>query len=181
MLKKRKTNLKGFTVVELMMATVVSIVVILGIAVVLADSHRGWNAMYDRVYSDVVSDGYAARKAFDRVIRQASSMDPNSVDTGNWVEVYYYSDANSSNLDRYARFYCEQGNDANDTGGGQLYIEYGLRAPGVANEALTTQTLCRNVQSCIFMKSGRSAQMLLVLDNGSQTMTVASSAVMQND
>ena len=165
--QKRKF-LTGLTLVELMVATVIALIVVLGIGIVLVDSQRGFSAIYNRVYSGVVTDGYVARKTFDSVIRKAGGMDPDSVDAGNWVEVHYYADANSTALDCYARFYCAAG---------QLNIEYGSREPG---QTPTTSIVCRNVQGCVFKKAGRSAQMILTLDNGSQTMTVVSSAVMQN-
>ena len=47
--------LTGLTLVELMVATVLSLIVITGIGIILADSQRGWNAMYNRTYSDVVT------------------------------------------------------------------------------------------------------------------------------
>lgn len=168
MLKTRTANPEGFTIVELMVATIIALIVVLGIGIILLDSQRSFNAMYNRVYSGVVTDGYVARKTFDSAIRKAGGMDPDSVDTGNWVEVYYYADANSTALDCYARFYCAAG---------QLNIEYGSREPG---QTPTTSIVCRNVQGCVFKKAGRSAQMILTLNNGSERITVTSSAVMQN-
>lgn len=168
MLKKRITNPKGFTLIELMVAIVVALIVLLGIGAVLADSHRSWNRMYNRIYSDVVTDSYVARRTFDAVIRKASSVDPNLVNYDDWVEVYYYADANSAVVDRYARFFST---------GGQLNVEYGELNP---RQTLTIQTICGNVQGCVFSGTGRSAQMILTLDNGSQTATVVSSAVMHN-
>ena len=169
MFKKRAENPKGFTSIELMIATMIGSIVMLGVGMAIADSHRGFNAMYDRMYSDVVTDGYIARKLFDSVIRRATRtrflLDAN----GNWIEVYHCQDPNSTIVDSYARFY---------TANGELNIEYGSLNP---TQTLSTNTICVNVAGCVFFRgAGRSAQMVLTLDNGSQTMTVVSSAVMQN-
>jgi len=165
MLKNRTTNPKGFTLIELVIATAITVIVILGVAITLADSQRSWNAMYNRIYSDVVTDGHIARRTFDRVIRKASRRSFLLDTAGNWVEVYYYTDANSIVVDRYARFYEADG---------QLNIEYGKRNP---RETLNVQTVCENVSDCVFMAQGTSVQMILRLDNGSEAATVVSSAV----
>jgi len=168
MLKNRTTNPKGLTLIELMIATVIMVIVILGVAVILADSQRGWNAMYNRIYSDVVTDGHIARRTFDRVIRKASRDKIALDDAGLWVEVRYYQNANSTVVDRYARFYEAYG---------QLNIEYGKLNP---RETLNVQTVCENVSDCVFMARGTSVQMILRLDNGSEAATVVSSAVAHN-
>jgi hypothetical protein len=124
--------------------------------------------MYNRIYSDVVTDGHIARRTFDRVIRKASGRSFLLDTAGNWVEVYYYTDADSIVVDRYARFYEADG---------QLNIEYGKLDP---REALNVQTVCENVSDCVFMAQGTSVQMILRLDNGSEAATVVSSAVAHN-
>ena len=168
MLKNRTTNPKGFTLIELVIAIAVMLIVILSVAIILVDSQRGWNAMYNRIYSDVVTDGHIARRTFDRVIRKASGRSFLLDTAGNWVEVYYYTDANSIVVDRYARFYEADG---------QLNIEYGKLDP---RETLNVQTVCENVSDCVFMAQGTSVQMILRLDNGSEAATVVSSAVAHN-
>ena len=168
MVEKKATNSKGLTIIELMIAVVFLGIAILGIGIVLADSHRGWNAMYDRVYSDVVTDAHIARRMFDGIVRKAS-RNHITVDTGGtWAELLYYEDWTSTALDRYARFY---------TANGELYIEYGTLDP---KETLRTQTVCSNVSSCVFTRAGGSVQMVLRLDNGSEAATVVSSAVAHN-
>jgi prepilin-type N-terminal cleavage/methylation domain-containing protein len=168
MLKNRTTNRKGLTLVELMVAAAIGGIVMFGVAIILADGQRGWNAMYNRTYSDVVTDGHIARRTFDRVIRKASSNNITLDDADLWVEVRYYQDANSIVVDRYARFYEADG---------QLNIEYGRPDP---RETLSIQTICGNVSGCVFKAQGASVQMILTLDNGSQTATVVSSAVAHN-
>ncbi len=87
---------------------------------------------------------------------------------GSWVEVYYYANDASTVVDRYARFYAS---------GGKLNVEYGQLNPKATD---TIETVCENVSSCTFEQLGRSIQMILKLDNGTQTNTVISSAVANN-
>jgi type II secretory pathway pseudopilin PulG len=168
MMKKRITASRGFTLIELIIATVIMIFVVLAIGMALVDGQRGWNYMYDRVYSDIVTDGYVARRKLDAVLRKASRekflIDP----AGSWVEVYYYASDASTVLDRYARFY---------TTGSTLNVEYGQLNP---TSTLSIETVCGNVSGCTFNQLGRSIQMVLKLDNGKQTNTVTTSAVTNN-
>ena len=165
---KRIANRKGFSLLELMMATTLACIVVVGVGVVLVDSQRGWNAMYTRTYSDVVTDAHVARRRFDSVVRNASSQGVLLDDYGNWVEVYYYSDPNSSIVDRYTRFISSNS---------QLTIEYGVVEP---RQTLNTETICGNVSSCVFKLAGNSVQMVLTLDDGSQNTTIVASAVTHN-
>jgi prepilin-type N-terminal cleavage/methylation domain-containing protein len=165
---KRIANRKGFSLLELMMATTLACIVVVGIGVVLVDSQRGWNAMYTRTYSDVVTDAHVARRRFDSVVRNASSQGVLLDDYGNWVEVYYYSDPNSSIVDRYTRFISSNS---------QLTVEYGVVEP---RKTLNTEILCENVSSCVFKLAGNSVQMVLTLDDGSQNATIVASAVTHN-
>ena len=168
MIKKRLTDSQGFTLIELIIAMTIMLIVVLAIGMVLVDGQRGWSIQYDRIYSDVVTDGYVARRKFDAVMRSASRDKFLLDDAGGWVEVYYYADDTSTVVDRYARFY---------TANGDLNVEYGQLDP---KETLSIKTVCGNVSSCVFKQVGRSIQMGLKLDNGTQTNTVISSAVMHN-
>lgn len=155
MSKKKLPMRGGFTLIELMAATVLAIIVILGMSLILADSQRGWNRMYSRIYSKVVTDSYAAKGAFDAVVRKASKEKYLLDAAGNWIEVYYYADAASTSADRYARFYCV------GEPRGTLYVEYGRLNP---RQTLRIDVICDNVSSCDFKTSGTSVQMLLTLD-----------------
>lgn len=169
---KRMTNRKGFTLIELMISTALAGVVIVGVGMLLVDSQRGWNKMYNRTYSDIVTEAQVARKRFDSVVRNASSQGILLSNDSSWVEVYYYGDPNSTIVDRYARFFNYSGGSS-----GQLMIEYGVIDP---KQILITETLCVNVSSCIFKTAGNSAQMVLTLDDGTQSATVVTSAVTHN-
>ena len=153
---------------ELIIAVAIMIFVILAIGMALVDSQRGWNYMYDRIYADVVTDGYVARKKFDTVLRKASRETLSLADDGSWVEVNYYADDTSTAFDRYARF-C--------VSGGNLNVEYGQLNP---KEELSVETVCGNVSGCAFEQFGRSIQMILTLDDGNQTNTLVTSATANN-
>ena len=168
MIKKRLTASRGFTLTELIIAMAIMLIVILAIGMALVDGQRSWNIQYDRIYSDVITDGYVARRKFDAVMRTASRDNFLLDDTGSWVEVYYYADDTSTVVDRYARFYVANGD---------LNVEYGQLNPKVT---LTIETVCGNVSGCTFAQVGRSIQMILTLDNGTRTNTVISSAVTHN-
>ena len=170
MLKNKITKTKGFTLTELMIAMVISIVVILGLGFVLADSHQGWQSAYEKAHSDIVTGGQAARRRFDAIIRKASSQSIKLGTGGSEVKVYYYNSSASSELDRYARFYVQSN---------QLKIDYGNLVSS-SEVRQSTQTVCSDVSSCTFTNTGDSVQMVLVLDDGSNTITTVSSAVAHN-
>ena len=167
-IKKRSRARKGFTLVELMIATVILVVVGFAIGVVVVDGQTTWNTMYNRINSDIVTDGYVARKKFDSVIRNASRSKFLLAGDGSWIEVYYYADTSSTVVDRYARFYVSRSD---------LNLEYGQLEPRVT---IDVEIVCGNVLECTFRQAGASAQMILILDNGTQNQTIVASAVIHN-
>lgn len=166
--RKRQITSSGFTIVELIIAALVLVVVGFAIGAVVVNAQSGWNVMYDKMNSDVITDGYVARKKFDNVMRSASSQRYVLDGAGDWVEVYYYADDSSTVLDRYARFYESDGS---------LNLEYGQLDP---RATLDVETVCKNVSDCTFKQVGRSVQMTLTLDNKTQANTIVSSAVTHN-
>ncbi len=153
---------------ELVITAAIMSIVAVAIGVVIVDGQSSWNVMYDRVNSDVITDGYVARAKFDAVMRKASRENIVLGDAGGSVEVYYYAGDSSTVPDRYARFY---------TADGDLNFECGQLDP---RTTLNVETICGNVSACTFKQVGRSVQMILTLDNGTQKNTVVSSAVTQN-
>lgn len=168
MAKMRISIHYGFTLIELIIAVAASLVVILGVAVSLAESQKSWHTLYNRAFSDVVADSHVARNLFNAVVRKASKEGPLVDGSGSWIEVYYYSTEDSVAVDRYARLWEADG---------ELNIMHGTLDP---RETLTVETVCRNVSGCLFTVAGRSAQMILTLDNGTQTITTVSCAFMHN-
>ena len=171
MFKKRTRRQKGFTLTELMVGAAFVGIAMVGVGIALIDSQRGWNVMYNRIYSGVATDAETARRTFDSVVRKSSKSNILADETGTWVEVRYYQDLTSTYLDQYARFY---------TSGNELRVEYGTIDADQNTYELLTQTLCSNVSSCAFVLVEGSVQMVVKLDNGSETAVVVSSAVAQN-
>ena len=175
--KPRKRLRCGFSLTELVVTIVIALIVILAVGTVIADGVGGWGKMYEAVYSDVRDDSFIARKTFDRVIRNAIRQ-PFSVNDpagGTWVEVYYYSTSSMPVVDRYARFYASRR---------ALILERGTFTPGDpgSRSVLSMEMVCTNVVSCIFKADGRSAQMILSLNNRTmpRDLVVVTSAVMHN-
>ena len=127
-MKKRNINPKGFTLVELVVTAVVAVIFILGIGYTLVDNHRSWHAMFNRVYSEVITDGHVARRMFDVFVRKSRAKNILLDENGSWVEVYYYGSPASTQLDRYARFYQS---------GDKLDLECGTWYPGKVNPKLS--------------------------------------------
>ncbi len=158
----------GFTLVETMISMVVMIIASFAIGAVIVNGQSGWSSMYDKIHSDVVTDGFSVRKKFDAVIRKANSDKIFIGENNSSVKVYYYSSDFSTVADRYAQFYVSEGD---------LNLEYGTLDPKVT---LNVETVCSNVADCTFHQFGRSAQMILTLDNGTQKNIVITSAVTNN-
>ncbi len=172
MTKTIKRNRPGarsaFTLIELMITTVIMAIVGLAIGVVIVDGQTGWNAMYGRINSDIAADGYVAQKKFDSVMRRAIQGRSVVAGDGSWVEVSSYATPASTTADRYWRFYVS---------GDELIAECGELEP---RSTLSSETVCENVSECSFAQSGQAIQMTLVLDNGTQTNTIVSSAIAHN-
>ena len=168
MARERIATQHGFTLIELIIAMTASLIVMLGVAVVLADSQESWHRLYNRAFSDIVGDSNVAGKKFKATIRNASKDGFIVDDNGNGIEVYYYSDENSAAVDRYARLYELDGD---------LNLELGKLNP---RETMEVRTVCVNVSECFFTAAGRSAQMILTLDDGSRIITTVACAFMHN-
>jgi prepilin-type N-terminal cleavage/methylation domain-containing protein len=168
MARKRIAAQHGFTLIELMIAITASMIVMLGLGIVLADSQKSWHRLYTRAFSDVVGDSNVAGIKFKTIIRKASQHGFFVDDGGKGIEIYYYNSEDSAAVDRYAHFYELDGD---------LNLELGKLNP---RETLEVQTICKNVTECLFTAAGRSAQMVLTLDNGSRTISTVSSAFLHN-
>ena len=163
---------RGFTLTELGAVLVLAPIVMLSMGLVLADSQKGWNQLYNRLNNGLEVNGYVARRAFDTIVRK-SSVNGDSFDV-NEVEVYYHNDpVNSIDLDRYARFH---------KAGTELRVEHGqLDSNGNPADIIHVVTLCENVEAVNFSKNGASIQMVLKLNDGSKSYTVMTSAMRQTE
>jgi Tfp pilus assembly protein PilV len=168
MKKSFKNQRRGITAIEAIIASAILVIVMIGVSSVLAQCQRNWNMMYNRVYSDVVVESYLAKIMFDSVMRKSSATGVQTDPEHQWIEVNYYADDSSTQLDRYAKFYLE---------GGKLYVEHGQLNPKTATG---TAIVCSNITNCSFRHNGKAAHMLLTLNNGSQQLTVGASAKLHN-
>ena len=168
MSRKRIVTQHGFTLIELMIAITASMIVMLGLGLVLANSQDSWNQLYTRAFSDIVGDSNVAGIKFKNIIRKASQTGFVVDNKGTGIEVYYYSNEDSNDVDRYAHFYELDGD---------LNLELGQLNP---RATLEVETICTNVTECFFTAAGRSAQMALTLDDGSRTISTVTSAFLHN-
>jgi Tfp pilus assembly protein PilV len=166
--RKRTSAKHGLTLIELMIAMTASMIVMLGVAIVLANSQKSWNQLYTRSFTDVVGESNVAGIKFRDIIRKASQTGFVVDNKGKGIEVYYYSTEDINDVDRYAHFYESDGD---------LNLELGQLNP---RETLEVQTICENVSECLFTAAGRSAQMTLTLDDGSRTISTVTSAFLHN-
>ena len=170
---------KGVTLIELMMTMLVSSVVVLTMAILLADNLRGWRVMYGRLHSIEADNTYVARLLFDKAVRR-SSHDPRDivyVASPLSLTVKYYSDAaikTTGSPDRKAVFSYD---------GANLKVE---DKDNGTEAVLSTWTIPR-VSNCIFRPSGRALEMVLTLNNPSspadnrpQSFTIFSSAYLHS-
>jgi len=168
-------NHSGFTLMEVFVALFMLSIFMLAVSGTLLDSQRGWNLMYNRTFSEVVTAGHIAKRVFEANVRK-SSISELSIDTsGKWVEVHYYEDDTSTFLDCYARFYHS---------GTTLYVERGWLNPGNPSNpkgTLSTSIICENVTNCVFKQSGKYVYMMITLNDGSQSLVIGSSAIMHNN
>jgi len=174
---KSGTGKYGFTLVELMVAMLISIIVLLGVGGVLADAVKGWNQMYDRVNGGIIVDAYVASNTFDSVVRKCTYVRPSTDCSAQDVYVYYYSNLTSAVLDKYARFYQDDNT---------LQVEYGdydaEEDEEGARTPVTTNILANNVTAVNFSITPGSAavKMVLTLDDTKHSITVACSAIRHN-
>jgi prepilin-type N-terminal cleavage/methylation domain-containing protein len=170
--KGKTRQRRGLTLSEMMVAAVIGGIALLSVGIVLSSNHQGFNSMYNRVFSDVVTDGHNAKRMFDFAVRQSSCYKAIlDLDEGHWVEVHYYEAPSSVFPDRYKCFYYE------DT---HLYVERGRILEDGEKETIDFEAFCGNVSNCVFKQTGRSIQMILTLNNGSEQITTVTSAVMHN-
>jgi len=171
MIRKRfHGSLPGFTLAETAVALASTTVLILGISMFLADNHKAFSKTYTGAFSSVAQDAITARALFQKTIRQACSSAGMAAvaANGSWIEVRYHSSPAVFAPDRCARF---------ERSGKNLLLSRSVVGTG---KTLTAETVCKNVASVAFDLTGDSAQMFLVLDDGTSSQTVNTCANMRN-
>jgi prepilin-type N-terminal cleavage/methylation domain-containing protein len=160
----------GFSLVELVVVLAIALLILLAVGFALSDGLGTFNDINSITFSDSYDDAIYVRRYFDAIIRK-SSGNPVLNPADKTLKVYFYNDWGSTFLDRYTRFFKFQN---------QLRAEYGTVDSGGTEQCVGVDTICDNVSSCDFYVSGRSAQMMLELDDGTKNYTVATSAVAHN-
>jgi len=171
----RANRASGFSLLEMTVTMLISSILMVGVSGVIVGAQKGWNDAYRRVYGQVVTDAYMARRVFDKVVRKASIKKCVVGLSNDDVEVYYYDSPASTHPDRYARFYYD---------GSNLMLEYGQLEPGTFdyanNNSPTTQTLAQNVTGCYFAQSTICLHMSLTLDDGRHRISAVVSSTRHN-
>ncbi len=162
---------QGFTITELMMTVAMVSIVTLSVGFLLVDSQKGYNKTYNHINEGMASDAYTATTAFERAVRK-SGINRQVVSTSQ-ILVYYYNNDSSTWLDRYAKFYLSDE---------ELLVDYGQSdADGNLLVNPDTLTLANNVEQIYFTNEDACIEMVLKLNNGSETLTAMSSAIMHNE
>jgi len=154
----------GFTLIELVVAMIISCILVLAAGTLLASGHRTWNRIYDSANKSIKADAVAAVGAFNAMGRKSDGG--SYVLTGpsgrigrtpmatvmvldDEVEFKYWSYARdgrnkprpSITPTHYARFYFDRVNK-------QLKVEHGRLMPAETEDY--TQVLAENVTVCEF-------------------------------
>lgn len=173
-MRYRTGKYRGLTLTELMVTVFIIVIIITAIGVLFVDTHRGWLDTYAKVYGGAADDAKMSQVAFDRIVRKASQTRydlPESDD----LTVYYYDDwQNSDQLDRYARFYRA------DDDPKKFYVEHGQWQ---ADQAVVVSSvmLASTVSDLEFKPTSGGIEMKLILDDGRETTTLVTTAILHNE
>ncbi|OHB66204.1 MAG: hypothetical protein A2Y76_10300 [Planctomycetes bacterium RBG_13_60_9] len=168
---RRFSSPGGFTLLELIVCTVILLIMTLAASPAIVGAHRSWQNTHDGVVSALIRDGREARIVFQRAVRRASLQGLDIGPEGNWIELPYYDGPESTMLDRYARLSWSDG---------CLHLEAGPIDAQGTKHALSDTVVCGHVSHCRFRQSGTSVQMKLTFTNGTTQMTTAAAAVINN-
>ncbi len=170
-MKKIKIKVHGFTLIELMITMVITLIIALGAGAVMSDSQKAFNVTYDRAFTDITTDSYGIRRLFDATVRKSSTGAITVGEGGANVQIKYYNNDDSPNLDRYTYFYVSDD---------ELMAEHGSINQDGEQTTNNNITVCKNVSSCVFKNNGASVSMILELDDGKKTNVVVTSAYPHN-
>lgn len=165
---------RGLTLMELMVTIVIISIVVLAINVMFVDIHRGWLDSYAKVHGGAAADAAMVQTVFNRIVRKASwtKYELNGLED---LTVYYYKDWQaSSELDRYARFYRSSGSPD------EMYVEHGELNNDVTS-AQSTVKLSSHVSDLKFKPTSGGIEMKLALNDGRETTTLVTTAILHNE
>lgn len=172
---EKTQHYSGFTITEMVLTFAIGSILVLIIGVVMMDTQRGWMDSYAKVHGGASADAMMAKTAFDRVIRKASRSIYH-FDAIDDITVYYYDNwLASTDLDRYARFYCSVDKPS------EMYIQHGQLEAGTKKDVLAEVLLASNVVDLEFKPINGGIEMKLALDDGREETTIISTAILHNE
>ena len=166
---------QGLTLTELAVTILITSFVVMAVGMIMLDSHRGWLDSNAKIHGGAANDAAMVQVAFDKIVRKASRS--KYVMSGlDDLTVYYYEDwLNSTYLDRYARFYRSTNNAS------EFYVEHGTIKADGTTQKLSDVQLCTTVTDAEFGPTSGGVEMKLVLDDGRETTTVLTTAILHNE
>jgi len=164
----RRHSRSGLTLIELMVTMLLCSILLISLSIIMLESQRGWRRAYNQIHGGQASDAMVAKTTFEIIVRKATRLQY-QIDAPDDMRVFYYSDwFNAPQLDRYSRFYCQDGS---------LYVEHGQL--GNMNSP-STVLLATDVSQAVFRAWPGALQMILTINNSPKPLTVAATAVMHN-
>ena len=167
-------NKRGVTLMELVVTILITAIIVAAISVLFVDTHRGWLDSYAKIHGGAAADAAMSQAAFERVVRKASrsKYELNGLQE---LTVYYYADwQNSSELDRYARFY------RSDNHPEELYVEHG-QFDASDSTVISRMRLASTVSDLEFKPTSGGIEMKLLLDDGRESTTLVATAILHNE
>ncbi|MFA5553254.1 MAG: hypothetical protein WCZ89_02055 [Phycisphaerae bacterium] len=156
-------NRTAVTLVEMLMAMMVSSILFLTMGFLVSDSEGAWGSLQQRSLSGMTEEANFAGAAFEAVCRRSSKSSCTIPTLGTTCTLYYYHDLNAQSPDRYAKFYVQNK---------KLYVQHGS-----GNNVLYTVQLANNVQSIKFTQHGDAIKMVLFLNDGKKAMKFVNWAI----
>lgn len=154
----------GFTIIEMVMAVMLTSVMMAGIGLVIVDQQKAWGSLRDRVFNRMAEDGYVAGVTFETICRKSSQKSLTLGTGGVSCKFSYYNDLAAENPDRTANFYIQSG---------KFYVEHRTTS-GILISKLAIADKAQSVQ---FAQSGNAVNMKLILNDGTRTMQFFNFAV----
>jgi hypothetical protein len=172
---KTKRTYSGFSITELILAVAIGSILVLTIGTVMLDTQRGWMDSYSKVHGGAATDAAVVKTAFDKVVRKASRSGYYSNGPDD-ITVYYYDNwLTSPEPDKYARFYRSQDEPT------EMYVQHGDYEGGVQKNVLAEVLVASHVADLEFMPVSGGMQIKLALDDGRETTTMVSTAILHNE
>ena len=161
----------GFTMMELVVSIAIAAIVGLGITMTMLYSQRAYQVAYDRIYAEIITESFMARRLFDATVRKSNASSITIETSGDDAKFQYYNSDVSTYIDRYIRFYISNNN---------FLAEYGSIDQNGVQTSTNTRAICSDISFCMFRNNGSSISMILALNDGDRSNIVVTSAYAHN-